>query len=895
MTTTSSDTELGTAGQAHQELSSIPISIVFPESDSLSNFGTIEHHENGNPVWQPTNAMHISASPGTSIQHSSFLDSKPSSYAPIDYDAPFDSIPDPIPDNDDDGSGDLADMPPAIGSTIPSIHPPVNPMFTFPLPNGENGNDTLAYTMPSSYLLDDSNTLTMTSHGNPYSTQFGLRNIDNSMLAGTASYPQVGPLPTTASGKNINGIIAPTDMILYQPSHQFKNSSWPTGDQTPWVGTLATPASFTNWDPLPSSAAQPTALLPGGLLHPSAAIPPPLSLPGALQDSRHNELINHSRALSTSKRTSDDQCPRRPEKRACPIRPKLTPAQPGSAAITQETNSGSRQRRATKDKHGGVPADMMHTFQKEGPATSNAFVPRIRSKKVCLRCQTLREKCSGTFPCQNCGPSNVRCTGRTTVYNQLPCFDADPRDLNIFSILAYFHGIFNPNLPLPPNTTTPLDDFWKASLRLSYTALEHLRSKVDSERIFFLFSMFKVTELPAGEMFFESPGDCPDNFQWKPERVLPAPEVIETPIMCHLLLSITQRRALARLAGLARYEVDVLSAALSDALFELTKKLVEKVKRQKASPAEKNNLHSNLLVLLFLSRMRSTYVLRTAEETFVQILYKQHSQSTGTAKRPVVISPTIFAEHSSLIHAVTLLREYTQSWSRRRELLVIWTRHWLQKLYGDQDGEEILSKTGHVLGLCTLLSFMDLEPQLIGQATCERDRFADGRDGADSVPSIHFQFAPLPNGPVYFGEREDTNWKASAVDTLGGTDGPDIANFLGLGLVQSLMMMVRTPSQSSFDEETLNQNLDHLVGGYIIRQMLAQDPQPQLSDQGTVFMPPKKGTILDYQIGGSIDTSDQSMFKHLRDKIQERGFDVSSDVEWNDILIRVLAHRFVDG
>lgn len=365
MTTPSSYTQPGAAGQGHQQLSSTPISTGLPENDS--NFGTIGHHENSNPVGQPTIVMHIGASFGTSIQDAAFLDSNPSPYAPIDYNAPFDSIPNPIPD----------------------------PM----LYNDDNGIDTLTYTMPPSYLPRDTNTLTGTSFSNPYSAQFDLSNIDNSMLASITPCPQTGSIPTTASGNNDNGIIAPTGVILYQPSHQFENTSWPTRHQTALVESLdsshvATPATFIHLDLPPSSTAQPTALLPGGLLHQSAATTPPLNLPGAPQDSRQNELINQGQALSTSKRTADNQSPRRPEKRACPIRPKLTPAHPGPAANTLETNSGSRQSRAVKGKHGGIPANMMHTFQKEGLETLDASAPNTRSKKVCLRCQTLREKVS---------------------------------------------------------------------------------------------------------------------------------------------------------------------------------------------------------------------------------------------------------------------------------------------------------------------------------------------------------------------------------------------------------------------------------------------------------------------------------------------------------------------
>ncbi|KAK4163084.1 hypothetical protein QBC43DRAFT_355471 [Cladorrhinum sp. PSN259] len=361
---------------------------------------------------------------------------------------------------------------------------------------------------------------------------------------------------------------------------------------------------------------------------------PPLNLPSAPQGSSQHELISQSRDLSTSKRTADDQSPRRSDKRACTIRPKLTPANPGPAANIPEANySGSRRPRAVKHRRGGIPANMMYTFQKEGPATLDASVPYTRSKK----------QCSGTFPCQNCEVSKVRCADRVTVYNQLPCFDADPNHLNIFC--SMFVGTLQGLPPLP----------------------------------------------------------------WKPKRVLPAPklrapELVDIFKTFAVLLSITQRRALAKLAASTRHEVDISSAALSTIFFTRTKDLLEKFRRGKACDGEREDLHGQLIVLLFLSKMWSTYVLRAAEETIVQPLFKEHTiEPATTAERPVTISSTMLSEYPPLNEAVSTLREYAHSWSRRRELLVIWTRHWLDKLYDNMD-KKFLSKTQQLLELCTLIS-----------------------------------------------------------------------------------------------------------------------------------------------------------------------------------------------
>lgn len=413
-------------------------------------------------------------------------------------------------------------------------------------------------------------------------------------------------------------------------------------------------------------------------------------------------------------------------------------------------------------------------------------------------------------------------------------------------------------------------------------------TNVDGGVLSALFSFFTLTELPVGEVFVNSPGGHP-LLPWKPKIVLPGSETDGIVGPLSVLLSITQRRALAELAGLTQHEVDLWSAQLSIVFFTSIKKRLEKVRRKKASSAEHLELFVYLIVLLFLSKMRSTYVLQAAEDTF-QILLKGQLESTTTMTGPKMIPLTILSGNSSVNRAVSALREYVHNWSQRRERLVIWTRHWIHRLFDNTD-KKYKAEACFVLGLCTLLSSMDLEPNLIGQSSCERDGLPHGEERTDLETKRICRAHVLSNGLADSGE--DTNSEVLAVDALLADELRKV-NPLGLGLVQYLIMTTKTPGQSNFDEKTLHQTLDHLLGRDILHR-LPPGPQLQLSPKNSTVMALKRAIISDYQRGVSIGTSGDSVLGLVRNIMQELSYKPLSGAEWEGHLFIFLTCDFING
>ena len=151
--------------------------------------------------------------------------------------------------------------------------------------------------------------------------------------------------------------------------------------------------SFDHLDLLGLSTTQPSAVVPAGAPHPFiATIPPPNAL-GWLQAPTQEEVTGRERAFGAPKRPfNQPESPRRPEKRLCSIRPKLFSAQ---ASVTGNTNTSSTTPSAPPKpdvKEGNVPASMLGTFRLESSETSACSDKRTRSKRVCLKCQSLRKK-----------------------------------------------------------------------------------------------------------------------------------------------------------------------------------------------------------------------------------------------------------------------------------------------------------------------------------------------------------------------------------------------------------------------------------------------------------------------------------------------------------------------
>jgi hypothetical protein len=139
--------------------------------------------------------------------------------------------------------------------------------------------------------------------------------------------------------------------------------------------------SFDHLNLLGFCTTQPSAVVPVVAPHPFTQAP------------TQEAVTGRERAFGAPKRPFDQpESPMRIEKRLCSIRPKLFPAQ---ASVTGNTNTSSTTPSTPPKpdvKEGNVPASMLGTFRLESSETSACSDKRTRSKRVCLKCQSLRKK-----------------------------------------------------------------------------------------------------------------------------------------------------------------------------------------------------------------------------------------------------------------------------------------------------------------------------------------------------------------------------------------------------------------------------------------------------------------------------------------------------------------------
>ncbi len=209
------------------------------------------------------------------------------------------------------------------------------------------------------------------------------------------------------------------------------------------------------------------------------------------------------------------------------------------------------------------------------------------------------------------------------------------------------------------------------------------RKELNFGRLSAFFSFFSLTGIPvceASTVFTSAPVP-----PWKPKKLMRHEQPVGRFNLLSFLLAITQRRNMARVARSTEREVEFWLSAKSLLLFGDITKLLGKVTHGQASLAEKGYLGESLVVLLFASEIRSTYVLQAADRTLQSI----DEEMWG----------------NSIFESVGVLGRYILSLSRKRKHLRLWTRHWLRKLYGDTEG---IFQLLPAVSFCTVLSSMDL-------------------------------------------------------------------------------------------------------------------------------------------------------------------------------------------
>ncbi|KAK4161768.1 hypothetical protein QBC43DRAFT_357317 [Cladorrhinum sp. PSN259] len=389
-----------------------------------------------------------------------------------------------------------------------------------------------------------------------------------------------------------------------------------------------------------SPVTQSSGVMPGFSADILTITTPSLNTVGPPQPTRQEEVKSLPPASILRKRPLDEaQSPIRPAKRLSNILPKPLPAQTSSAGGTSTMTSNSSPK--SSDKRTDTPLNMLRTWRADASGFNNLSGKRSRSTKVCLRCQSLRQKT----------PTN------STTFAQ--AFPKDVSDfLNDFEV--------------------KLNAFLKASRAIILATRQFLPNKLDAGMLCALFSSFSLNGIPTCEAsaIFISPPTSP----WRAKKLVRGDEYCDFDAVT-FFLSVTQRRNIAKLAGLSEREAEIWLSVMSSSFFEMTTKLLSQVTRGKASPAEKESLGYTLVILLFACEARNTYVLQAAERT---------------------LAPE---ETPNKLESLLVLAQYILKSPEQREHLRLWARHWLRKLYGDREG---MGKIMPAVVFCTLLSSFDI-------------------------------------------------------------------------------------------------------------------------------------------------------------------------------------------
>ena len=254
--------------------------------------------------------------------------------------------------------------------------------------------------------------------------------------------------------------------------------------------------------------------------------------------------------------------------------------------------------------------------------------------------------------------------------------------------MLYLHTSPNDFPDLLDSVSTKEEVFLEASITLAYTALRTMYDGLGWGMLSAFFSWFSLSGIPVCEVstVFNSPPIMP----WRPAKLMRPPWKLLGCNSVSFFLAVTQRRNLAKLTNLSAREAEVWLSVTSMDFFEGMKELMGKVTHGKACPEEKKSLRASLVVLLFASEVRTTYVLHAAQKVIYEINLERRGEWVE------FLTDTIF-----------IVIEYILKSSDQRNHLRLWTQHWLRKLYGSSN---YLAEMKWVLIFLTLLFSMDLGP-----------------------------------------------------------------------------------------------------------------------------------------------------------------------------------------
>ncbi len=391
----------------------------------------------------------------------------------------------------------------------------------------------------------------------------------------------------------------------------------------------------------------------------------------------------------------------------------------------------------------------------------------------------------------------------------------------------------------------------KSFLRACMTVLDaselRLRQGFDFERLNAIFSCFSLTGIPVCEAstVFTAPPVSP----WKSKRLTGSKELAESDVMS-FFLGVTQRRNLAKLAISTEQEVEHWSSGVSFFFFDRVARLLGKITHDKASLTEKEHgyLGHALVVLLFMSEIRSTHVLQAAERTL-----KARDVRLGT---------------DSLINSMRVLARYVFGLSEKRKHLRLWAQHWLRKLYGSTQGIRRLLPV--VVG-CILLSSMDLgSPSLL---SFEGGPSTGNKEGAVGEVAVDKTERDGGGNRAENAPQENNLEKPSNEQGEGEGSGENDLAPLQLGSVHEVLRQVARDIGPS-DSESLHAELDLLVCKDLVGLF---SPRPPPSSVETADLRLRRDIVLEHSrrvptskpgnlekgVGGNLEDPSSLLFSSL--------------------------------
>ncbi len=316
------------------------------------------------------------------------------------------------------------------------------------------------------------------------------------------------------------------------------------------------------------------------------------------------------------------------------------------------------------------------------------------------------------------------------------------------------------------------------------------------------FSFFSLTGIPL----CDTPAIFPSLPvpSWWPESLVQVDEFDRGVNAITFLLAITQKRTLAKMAGLREQYVEYWAGWVSLSFFVTMSKLLAKVRRGKASLDEKDSLGIALVVLLFVSGTRSTFVLRAVRKAFLKL------DSRLPWISPLSISQVIdAAESTPFISSLIDVAKYVHTLAEKRRHLRLWAQHWLRKLYSDSRTRPI-----QAVILATSLSAVNPTPDLQLRCKCE------SRDV--SRPSSQHGGSAADEGE---GQSEDQDMDDEGDEGDEGDSDEDPKDPLGIEFAgRMLAAVVAKSSPGLANQQEMDRNLDFMACQDVTDLLSTQPP-----------------------------------------------------------------------